>query len=85
MAVASCSAADSGPPEVHAANGDLAGVTGEVAVLEWIRDRLAASQSEPKLAELDAELRALRGASDAGNLVAAADIAARAAAELRRG
>jgi len=68
---------------VHAAAGDLAGVTGEVAVLEWIRDRFAASLSEAKLAALDADLRALRGASSAGDLLGAADIAARAAAELR--
>jgi len=68
---------------VHAAAGDLAGVTGEVAVLEWIRDRIAASLSESKLAGLDADLRALRGASSAGDMLGAADIAARAAAELR--
>ena len=68
---------------VHAAANDLAGVTGEVAVLEWIRDRLASSLSESKLADLDAELRALRGASSARNLQAAADLAARAAAQLR--
>lgn len=68
---------------VHAANGDLAGVTGEVAVLEWIRDRIAASLSEAKLAALDADLRALRGASSAGDMLGAADIAARTAAELR--
>jgi len=68
---------------VHAAAGDLAGVTGEVAVLEWIRDRLAGSLDESRLADLDAELRALRGAASAGNLPAAADLAARAAASLR--
>ena len=68
---------------VHAAANDLAGVTGEVAVLEWIRDRLASSLSETQLANLDAELLALRGASDVGNVRAAADHAARAAAQLR--
>ncbi len=68
---------------VHAAVNDLPGVTGEVAVLEWIRDRLEISVSETQLAELDAELLALRGASDAGNVRAAADHAARAAAQLR--
>ncbi len=68
---------------VHAAANDLAGVTGEVAVLEWIRDRLASSLNETQLANLDAELLALRGASDAGNVRAAADHAARAAAQLR--
>jgi len=68
---------------VHAAADDLAGVTGEVAVLEWIRDRLAGSVSESRLADLEAELRDLRGAASAGNLLAAADHAARAAAQLR--
>lgn len=52
-------------------------MSAEVAVLEWIRDRLAASLSETRLAELDAGLRDLRGASSAGNLQAAADHAAR--------
>lgn len=70
---------------VHAAAKDLAGVAGEVAVLEWIRDRLAPSLSEPQLADLDTELRALRGASSARNASAAADLAARAAAKLRGG
>ncbi|MCA1737053.1 MAG: hypothetical protein LC739_13440 [Actinobacteria bacterium] len=37
---------------VHAAANDLAGVTGEVAVLEWIRDRLASSLNETRLANL---------------------------------
>ena len=69
---------------VHAAADDEAGVSGEVAVLEWIRDRLAGSLDEARLAELDAGLRALRDASNAGSLKAAADIAARAAALLRR-
>jgi len=68
---------------VHAAAGDLPGVTGEVAVLEWIRDRVAGSLSETRLADLDAELGALRGASNSGNVQAAGDHAARAAARLR--
>jgi len=68
---------------VHAAADDLAGVAGEVAVLEWIRDRLAGSLSANRLDYLDAELRAIRGAADAGNVQAAADHAARAAAQLR--
>lgn len=68
---------------VHAAADDLAGVTGEVAVLEWIRDRLAGSLSDTRLAELDTQLTALRGAASAGNLLVAADIAALAAAQLR--
>ncbi len=70
---------------VHAAAKDLAGMAGEVAVLEWIRDRLAPSLSEPQLADLNTELRALRGASSARNASAAAELAARAAAKLRGG
>ncbi|MEO6351408.1 MAG: hypothetical protein ABIP53_12220, partial [Candidatus Limnocylindrales bacterium] len=68
---------------VHAASSDIAGVTGEVAVLEWIRDRLASSLEATRLANLDADLVALRGAANAGNVAAAADRAARAAANLR--
>jgi len=68
---------------VHAAADDLAGVAGEVAVLEWIRDRLTGSLDETRLADLDADLRALRDAASAGNGQAAADLAARAAARLR--
>jgi hypothetical protein len=69
---------------VHAAARDLAGVTGEVAALEWVRDRLASGISETQRGELDADLRALRTAASAGNVAATADIAARAAARLRR-
>ena len=68
---------------VHAAGNDLAGVAGEVAVLEWIRDRLSNSLTRARLASLDADLRALRGAASAGNMPAAADHAARSAARLR--
>lgn len=59
-------------------------MTGEVAALEWIRDRIVRSISKDRLAALDADLRALRTASTAGNLAAAGDLAARAAARLRR-
>lgn len=69
---------------VHAAARDLAGVTGEVAVLEWIRDRLASSLSKEGLVALDTDLRALREVASTGNMLAAADLAARAAALLRR-
>ena len=69
---------------VHAAARDGAGVIAEVALLEWLRDRLAASLDASLLSGLDDDLRALRGAADAGNLTAAADHAARAAAALRR-
>ena len=69
---------------VHAAAGDAVAVTGEVATLEWIRDRIVRSISADRLATLDADLRALRAAATAGNLASAADRAARAAANLRR-
>ena len=68
---------------VDAAAMDLAGVTGDVAVLEWIRDRFAPTLSPAARAELDTRLRDLRGAADARNLPAAADHAARLAARLR--
>jgi hypothetical protein len=70
---------------VLAAMNDPAGVRAEVATLEWIRDRLAGLLNSTQLANLDAELRALRAASDAKNVQAAADHAATAAAGIRRG
>jgi hypothetical protein len=69
----------------HAAAKDAAGVASEVAALEWIRDRIAGSFSGTRLADLDDDLRLLRITASAGNLAAAADIAARSAAEVRRG
>jgi hypothetical protein len=68
---------------MHAGANDLAGVTGDVAVLEWIRDRFAQSLAPGRRRELDLGLRALRTASDAKNLPAAADQAARLASVLR--
>ena len=68
---------------VHAARRDRAGVSGEVAVLEWIRDRLTRSVTMTTLAELDVRLRGIRDPATAGNLPAAADLSARAAAYLR--
>jgi hypothetical protein len=68
---------------VHAANKDLPGVTGAVATLEWIRDRVAHVLSAAGRREVDSRLRALRAASDAKNLPAAADHAARLGARLR--
>jgi len=67
---------------VDAAAGDLVGVTGDVAVLEWIRDRIAASLGSAR-GEIDAGLVGLRGATDARNLPAAADHAARLGASIR--
>ena len=68
---------------VDAAANDLAGVTGAVAVLEWIRDRVAQTLTPAGRTEVDGRLRALRGASDARNVRAAADHAARLSARLR--
>ena len=68
---------------VHAAAHDLAGVTGDVAVLEWIRDRIPKLLTRAGRAEIDQRLRELRTATDARNLAAAADHAARLGALLR--
>jgi hypothetical protein len=69
---------------VDAAANDLAGVTGDVAVLEWIRDRFAQTLDPAGRADLDTRLRGLRIAADARNLPTAADHAARLAARLRQ-
>jgi hypothetical protein len=61
---------------------DLAGVTGDVAVLEWIRDRFAHALDPAARRALDQGLRELRFAADARNLPAAADRAARLSAQL---
>ena len=68
---------------VHAAAQDLNGVTGDVAVLEWIRDRFIQTLQPSPRAEMNAHLAALRSAADARNLPAAADHAARLGARLR--
>ena len=68
---------------VDAAAKDLAGVTGDVAVLEWIRDRIAHTLNTAGRSEINSRLRALRAATDARNLPAAADHAARLGARLR--
>jgi hypothetical protein len=68
---------------VHAAAKDLAGVTGDVAVLEWIRDRIADALGPAARQEVDNRLRALRAAADGRNLPAAADHAARLGARVR--
>jgi hypothetical protein len=61
---------------------DLHAVTGDVAVLEWIRDRIAYALDPAPRRALDDGLRDLRYAADAKNLPAAADRAARLSAEL---
>ncbi|MEJ7584429.1 MAG: hypothetical protein WKF43_10170 [Acidimicrobiales bacterium] len=68
---------------VHAAADDLGGTTGEVATLEWIRDRLNANLPSKGRAELGNALRALRTAVDSENLLTAADHATRLASLLR--
>jgi hypothetical protein len=68
---------------VDAAAGNLPGVTGDVAVLEWVYDRFAGSLDPSRRRELDAGLHDLRTSADAENLSAAADHAARLASQLR--
>jgi hypothetical protein len=68
---------------VDAAAKNAVGVAGDVAVLEWIRDRISAALPPAALAEIDTRLHGLSVASDARNLVAAADHAARLGGRLR--
>ncbi len=68
---------------VDAAAQDLAGVTGDVAVLEWIRDRFAAALPANARTDFDNRLRELRAAVDDKNLPSAADHAARLSSRLR--
>jgi hypothetical protein len=68
---------------LHATGHDRAGVASDVATLEWVRDRIAHTLRPVARRELDMRLRDLRAATDAGNLSAAADHAARLAARLR--
>ena len=69
---------------VDAAAHDRRGVRGDVATLEWIRDRFAATLDPAERNDLDMRLRALRAAADAEHLPAAADHAARLIGQLRR-
>ena len=68
---------------IDAAADDSAGVAAEVATMEWIRDRLGATITADEMAAVDGELAQLRNASNAGNLAAAADQAARLANDAR--
>ena len=68
---------------VHAAAKDPAGVAGDVAVLEWVKDRITGALRSSGRQEIDTRLRDLRAASDARNLAAAADHAARLGERLR--
>jgi hypothetical protein len=67
--------------QVDAAADDLAGVRGDLATLEWIRDRFADTLDKVDLARLDARLVELRAEVDDENLRGAAA----AAAELHKG
>ena len=68
---------------VHAAAKDRAGVIGDTATLEWMRDRITASLDPDELKDLDTGLRELRDAADVGNLSAASDRAARVGSRVR--
>jgi hypothetical protein len=62
---------------------DVSSVTGDVATLEWIRDRITRTLDDAGRRDIDTRLRDLRSAADAGNVQAAADHAARLGARLR--
>jgi hypothetical protein len=66
---------------VHAAAGNRAATTGEVAAIEWTSSRLPLPASVR--GRLDVGVRDLRLAADTGNLPATADHAARLASSLR--
>jgi hypothetical protein len=66
-----------------AASGNRAEVRGDVATLEWIRDRFVHTLDRGTAHDLDARLRTLRSAADSGHLAPAADHAARLISRLR--
>ncbi|MDQ3155690.1 MAG: hypothetical protein M3Q98_03050 [Actinomycetota bacterium] len=68
---------------IFAAAKDGAGVAGEVAALEWIRDRVTAALTPKEQSAIDRRLVQLRQASNKGSLASAADHAARLAALMR--
>ncbi len=68
---------------VDAAGGSRGGVRGDVATLEWIRDRFVHTLTVGDRTQLEGRLRALRVAADAGH-VTAGDHAMRLAAFVRR-
>jgi hypothetical protein len=61
---------------LDATAGDPAAVAGDVATMEWTRDRFAHILSEGDLGELDGLLGELRAAADSEDLPAAAATAA---------
>ncbi|MCJ7436576.1 MAG: hypothetical protein MUP97_02285 [Acidimicrobiia bacterium] len=68
---------------VDAAAKDRAAVTGDVATLEWIRDRFIGTLDAAARSEIDHRLGELQAANDAGNLTAASDHAAELGARIR--
>jgi hypothetical protein len=54
---------------VDASAGDAAGIRGDLATLEWIRDRFAATIDKVDLTRTDRQLVGLRGAVNEGDLV----------------
>jgi hypothetical protein len=60
---------------VDAAAGDRAAISGDVATLEWIRDRIARGLDSVAVTRLDTRLEALRGRLSDGELGAVARIA----------
>lgn len=68
---------------IDAAAGDAAGVAGEVATVEWIRDRITGTLTAGELQRVDAPLAELRTTASTGNLTATGDQAARLANLIR--
>lgn len=68
---------------LDATTRNAAGASGDLATLEWIRDRLLGSLSRAEASELDARLHALRIAVDARQLAAAGDQSTRLGQRIR--
>jgi hypothetical protein len=68
---------------LDAAAGDPANVAGDVATLEWIRDRFVHTLASADAERINALLADLRTVADAEDLAAAADIAAQLRDQLR--
>jgi hypothetical protein len=62
---------------VDGANGDMGGVNGDVATLDWVRDRFAHTVAAADLTRIDAHLEVLRDAVVNVDLKAAVDEAPR--------
>jgi hypothetical protein len=69
---------------VDAAANDMAGVRGDLATLEWIRDRFADTLESTDLTRIDAHLEALRTTVDDEDLAAATDEAEHLRGTLRQ-